>query len=72
MCLFQLSVASSRFEIFLSLSRQELPSVALSAQEKLNFKISKLSTAIWGKKFNPLIWVFVYSKTNQPINQITE
>jgi len=50
MCLFQLSVASSRFEIFFSTSQQELPLVALPAQEKINFKISKLSTAIWGKK----------------------
>jgi hypothetical protein len=49
MCLFQLSVASSRFEIFFSTSHQELPLVALPAQEKINFKISKLSTAIWGK-----------------------
>jgi hypothetical protein len=49
MCLFQLSVASSRFEIFFSRSQQELPLVALPAQEKIDFKISKLSTAIWGK-----------------------
>jgi hypothetical protein len=56
MCLFQLSVASSRFEIFFSTSQQELPSVALPAQEKINFKISKLSTTIWGKKVDLLIW----------------
>jgi hypothetical protein len=64
MCLFQLSVASSRLEIFFSTSQQELPSVALPAHEKINFKISKLSTAIWGKNVNPLIWVFVHTKTN--------
>jgi hypothetical protein len=64
MCLFQLSVASSRLEIFFSTSQQELPSVALPAHEKINFKISKLSIAIWGKNVNPLIWVFVHTKTN--------
>jgi hypothetical protein len=64
MCLFQLSVASSRFEILFSTSQQELPLVALPAQEKINFKISKLSTAIWGKNVNPLICLFVHTKTN--------
>jgi hypothetical protein len=49
MCLFQLFVASSRFEIFFSNEQQELPLVALLLQEKINFKTSKLSTFIWGK-----------------------
>jgi hypothetical protein len=50
MCLFQLFVASSRLEIFFSMSQQELPLVALPSQEKINFKTAKLYTAIWGKK----------------------
>jgi len=50
MCLFQLFVASSRLEIFFSTSQQELPAVALPAQEKINFKTAKLSTTIWGIK----------------------
>ena len=50
MCLFQLFVASSRPEIFFLMSQQELPLVALPSQEKIDFKTSKLSTAIWGIK----------------------
>jgi len=36
------------------LSQQELTAVALPAQEKIDFKTSKLSTAIWGKKIKKL------------------
>jgi hypothetical protein len=50
MCLFQLFVASSRPEIFFLMSQQELPSVALPPQEKINFKTAKLFTFIWGKR----------------------
>jgi hypothetical protein len=32
------------------MSQQELLPVALPSQEKINFKTSKLSTAIWGIK----------------------
>jgi hypothetical protein len=32
------------------MSQQELPLVALPTQEKINFKTSKLSTVIWGRK----------------------
>jgi hypothetical protein len=63
-CLIQLSVSSSRLEIFFSTSQQELPLVALPAQEKYISKSRSFSLLSGAKiierlndfkieKFNP-------------------